>query len=233
MPAHGGTRIGRHLGSVFVALFFIIELVEGRRVDTAANVPLRLADCRSKLSHGRTSLPLLFANAKREVVATPGNGGEGGEPEKDVMLGWKDEGQADQSIVTAMLGLRTYGHEHTPLEKQREAERPAVGQDMCQTSGLEMLKEGEIRRPDTDTRAYKHVTLSNGMQAVLVSDPEAHSAAAALCVAVGQLDDPECVQGMAHFCEHMLFLGTEKYPEESNFDQFCASAAGYAEHTLV
>lgn len=51
---------------------------------------------------------------------------------------------------------------------------------------------------------------------------------AALCVSVGQLDDPPHVQGLAHFLEHMVFLGTEKYPEESNFDQFCSSCAGYS-----
>ena len=34
--------------------------------------------------------------------------------------------------------------------------------------------------------------------------------------------------GLAHFLEHMLFLGTEKFPDESNFDQFCAESAGYS-----
>ncbi len=28
------------------------------------------------------------------------------------------------------------------------------------------------------------------------------------------------VPGMAHFCEHMMFLGSEKYPEENAFDQY-------------
>ena len=85
-----------------------------------------------------------------------------------------------------------------------------------------------IRKPDIDKRSYRYLKLSNGLQAVLISDPETHSGAAALCVAVGQLDDPPEVQGLAHFCEHMLFLGTKRYPEESNFDAFCASCAGYS-----
>ncbi len=28
------------------------------------------------------------------------------------------------------------------------------------------------------------------------------------------------VPGMAHFCEHMMFLGSEKYPEENAFDKY-------------
>ena len=32
----------------------------------------------------------------------------------------------------------------------------------------------------------------------------------------GYFNDPPAVQGLAHFCEHMLFLGTEQFPEESS-----------------
>jgi predicted Zn-dependent peptidase len=45
---------------------------------------------------------------------------------------------------------------------------------------------------------------------VLVSDPKFKSAAA-LVVNVGQIDDPKEREGLAHFTEHMLFLGIEKY----------------------
>lgn len=37
----------------------------------------------------------------------------------------------------------------------------------------------------------------------------------------GYFSDPEDVPGLAHFCEHMLFLGTEPFPEEnSSLDDF-------------
>jgi len=32
----------------------------------------------------------------------------------------------------------------------------------------------------------------------------------------GYFSDPEDVPGLAHFCEHMLFLGTEPFPEENS-----------------
>eukprot|EP00965_Chrysotila_dentata_P085598 2823636-Pleurochrysis_carterae.AAC.3 len=43
------------------------------------------------------------------------------------------------------------------------------------------------------------------------------------------MTDPESYPGLAHFCEHMLFLGTEKFPDESDFERYVANAAV---HTL-
>lgn len=33
------------------------------------------------------------------------------------------------------------------------------------------------------------------------------------------MHDPDDLPGLAHFLEHMLFLGTEKYPNENDFSQ--------------
>eukprot|EP00913_Durusdinium_trenchii_P032680 g30589.t1 len=56
------------------------------------------------------------------------------------------------------------------------------------------------------------------MKVLLASDPEAISAACALSVHLGFYSDPEDLPGLAHFCEHMLFLGTKEYPEENSFE---------------
>lgn len=37
---------------------------------------------------------------------------------------------------------------------------------------------------------------------------------------LGHMCDPEELPGLAHFCEHMLFLGTEKYPVENEYPRF-------------
>lgn len=51
-------------------------------------------------------------------------------------------------------------------------------------------------------------------------------AAAALCVGVGSFHDPEHLQGLAHFLEHMLFMGSEKYPRENSFDSYLNKHGG-------
>ena len=47
-----------------------------------------------------------------------------------------------------------------------------------------------------------------------------------MCVHVGTWDNPEDAMGMAHFVEHMLFLGTKEYPEEGAFQRFVVQNGG-------
>ncbi|CAI9736667.1 nardilysin isoform X2 [Octopus vulgaris] len=53
-------------------------------------------------------------------------------------------------------------------------------------------------------------------------------AAAALCVGVGGMSDPPDIQGLSHFLEHMVFMGSKKYPKENEFDDFLARHGGYS-----
>ena len=85
----------------------------------------------------------------------------------------------------------------------------------------------EIERSPADTRDYRAVALGNGLEALVVSDPDADRAAAALDVNVGSANDPETRPGFAHFLEHMLFLGTEKYPEAQEYDRFLTEHGGF------
>ncbi|XP_011685956.1 PREDICTED: nardilysin-like [Wasmannia auropunctata] len=52
-------------------------------------------------------------------------------------------------------------------------------------------------------------------------------AACGLCVGVGSFSDPPEVPGMAHFLEHMVFMGSEKYPQENDFDAFISKRGGF------
>ena len=48
------------------------------------------------------------------------------------------------------------------------------------------------------------------LQVLLISDSQTDKSAAAMDVHIGYMSDPPELPGLAHFCEHMLFLGTEK-----------------------
>lgn len=77
-----------------------------------------------------------------------------------------------------------------------------------------------------DSRDYRVLTLQNGLTALLVSDPEADKAAASMNVGVGSSQDPDDLLGLAHLLEHMLFLGTEPYPEPDAYQGYIARHAG-------
>ncbi|XP_065881361.1 nardilysin-like [Euphorbia lathyris] len=62
-------------------------------------------------------------------------------------------------------------------------------------------------------------------------------AAAAMCVAMGSFSDPVEAQGLAHFLEHMLFMGSTDFPDENEYDSYLSKHGGSsnayteAEHT--
>lgn len=89
-----------------------------------------------------------------------------------------------------------------------------------------LAASADIDRPPLDVREFRSVELSNGVRALLVSDRDATTAAGAAAVSVGHYMDPEALPGLAHFCEHMCFLGTDRYPDEDDFAAFTAAHGG-------
>lgn len=83
-----------------------------------------------------------------------------------------------------------------------------------------------LLNPELKERKTVKLRLSNGLEALLISDPSADQSAASVCVGAGSWSDPLEYPGMAHFCEHMLFMGTKKYPSENEFFTFVSDYAG-------
>jgi nardilysin len=44
---------------------------------------------------------------------------------------------------------------------------------------------------------------------------------------MGSFSDPEELPGLAHFLEHMVFMGSEKFPSENGFDSFVNKNGGF------
>jgi secreted Zn-dependent insulinase-like peptidase len=77
-----------------------------------------------------------------------------------------------------------------------------------------------------DAYQYRLMVLPNKMEVLLISAPDAPKAAASLDVLVGSADSPPDRAGLAHFLEHMLFLGTEKYPDAAEYERFITEHGG-------
>jgi secreted Zn-dependent insulinase-like peptidase len=96
----------------------------------------------------------------------------------------------------------------------------------CAPASLEREAPREVLRGELDTRDYRYIELPNRLRVLLVSDPATDKAAASLRVEAGSGDDPEDRQGLAHFLEHMLFLGTERYPDPAEYQAFINAHGG-------
>ena len=95
------------------------------------------------------------------------------------------------------------------LALQQEAEREAA---------KIMDRQENIRKSRNDDYSYRYIQLENGLKVLLVSTADSANStnsAASLDIRVGSFSDPTHLQGLAHLCEHVLFTGSEAYPNES------------------
>ncbi|KAL6254451.1 hypothetical protein P5V15_014499 [Pogonomyrmex californicus] len=84
----------------------------------------------------------------------------------------------------------------------------------------------DIIKSQNDDRLYRGLLLANKMKVLLISDPITDKSAVAMDVNVGYMCDPDDLPGLAHFCEHMLFLGTEKYPQQNDYAMYLSQNGG-------
>ncbi|BDD58887.1 Insulinase (Peptidase M16) [Monascus purpureus] len=92
-------------------------------------------------------------------------------------------------------------------------------------SQIERITEN-LEKPELDDRSYRVIRLPNKLEALLVHDPDSDKASAAVNVNVGNFSDDDDMPGMAHAVEHLLFMGTHKYPVENAYNQFLTSHSG-------
>ena len=82
--------------------------------------------------------------------------------------------------------------------------------------------------PKNEKRQFKTGILNNEIKYCLINDDTVNQSSVCISVGVGSLMDPLDNQGLAHFLEHMLFLGNNKYKKENFFDAHLKSFNGYS-----
>lgn len=89
------------------------------------------------------------------------------------------------------------------------------------------ILENSITKSPNDKRQYQVIRLANQLQVLLVSDPDLKNSAASLSVPIGSMHNPDSQLGLAHYLEHMLFLGSERYPVINEYSKFMSQNGGY------
>jgi secreted Zn-dependent insulinase-like peptidase len=115
------------------------------------------------------------------------------------------------------------------FSREKETQR-TTNEKNKRMSSVSVERTELIKSPADVSRSYRHLRLPSGLQILLVSEAqnengeksgeneeEEQGDRVGVCVAmgVGQHGDPPDLPGLAHFCEHMILLGSEKYPDQS------------------
>ncbi len=82
----------------------------------------------------------------------------------------------------------------------------------------------KINKSENDSRDYFWFELDNKMKVIIVDEKKESMCGALLNINVGSIQEE--MEGLAHFLEHMVFMGSEKYPNESNFMDFVRKNGG-------
>ena len=83
-----------------------------------------------------------------------------------------------------------------------------------------------IRKSEKDPRQYQAIKLDNGMTVLLVSDKLAPKSLTSVALPIGSLDDPDNQLGLAHYLEHMVLMGSKRYPQPDNLAEFLKKHGG-------
>jgi secreted Zn-dependent insulinase-like peptidase len=81
-----------------------------------------------------------------------------------------------------------------------------------------MYKTYQIVKYDNDDRDIRGFKLLNGLNVILISDVNIKKSECCIGVKTGSRNDE--FLGTAHLLEHLLFMGTKKYPDKFEFNNF-------------
>lgn len=82
--------------------------------------------------------------------------------------------------------------------------------------------------PKNETRIFNTEILKNGIKTVCVYDKDTDKTNITVSINIGSYSNPKEFQGLAHFLEHMLFLGSKKYPDEKYFNNNIKKYGGFS-----
>ena len=83
-----------------------------------------------------------------------------------------------------------------------------------------------MKRSVIDEREYYNWVMKNELEVLYIQDDNSEISQVSLAVNIGSFNEEDEINGLAHFLEHMLFMGSEKYPNESEFNNCISDFQG-------
>ncbi|KAG1945781.1 nardilysin b [Pimephales promelas] len=146
-------------------------------------------------------------------------GPESGEPPP---VSWPESGRSDPRIIKSPNDPKKYRY----IELSNGLKVLLIS-DLAQSeSGKEPADEEEEENVDSESADENRNDMNKCSEERKKACRSEKQSAAALCISVGSFSDPADLPGLAHFLEHMVFMGSEKYPDENGFDAFLKKHGG-------
>ena len=86
------------------------------------------------------------------------------------------------------------------------------------------IRRCKIKKIKNEKRKIEGYILPNKIRLVLISDPDINMSSCSVGIGAGYLQDE--FPGTAHFLEHLLFMGSEKYPEQNEYHSYIQNNGG-------
>lgn len=133
-----------------------------------------------------------------------------------------------RAVATALCSLLVLSSSTNVFAKS--SENPTASQAAASTmpvqSGFSLIHT-TINKSPNDKAIYQAIKLNNEMIVLLISDEKANKSLMATAVPIGSMEDPNTQQGLAHYLEHMILMGSKQYPETNSLDNFLTKNGGY------
>lgn len=111
---------------------------------------------------------------------------------------------------------------------QGEAAYAKSAEPIAQQQADIVFLDNVINKSPNDKSVYQAIRLKNQMTVLLISDEKANKSLMAASLPVGSMEDPVQQQGLAHYLEHMVLMGSKQYPETNGLIKFLAQNGGHS-----
>lgn len=126
--------------------------------------------------------------------------------------------QLENGLTALLIADRYYDRQCSSVASEHEDTEDDDDDDGSESDGADATDDDQSDGVRTDAEEASACTAR--------LKREDKMAACGLSVGVGSFSDPPEIPGLAHFLEHMVFMGSEKYPQENDFDAFIKKRGG-------
>jgi insulysin len=98
--------------------------------------------------------------------------------------------------------------------------------DILEKNSSHIKEINGIYVPVNDNLNHRTITLKNKLRIFFVETKDSNISSATMYVGVGNIDNPRDIDGMAHYLEHMLFMGSDEYQGGTYFQNQVSNKGG-------